>query len=151
MRTPPVWRSRFVGLLIRSDRVGSARSTSTASVTPNASTSSGLAVGSGKCRRVADATPSSLWQPRHWAASKIGYSVLENEIGPATDCCAEMSAATTAAASTHTIYIWLLAPIFLSRAERHARRGPRSPRHRDRRMRGSERRNGVGRHVRFAH
>src|SRR5262245_26740057 len=49
--------------------------------------SSGPALGSGQCSRVAEATPSSTWQPRHCAASKIGYTVRENEMG-AADCCA---------------------------------------------------------------
>src|SRR5262245_1305432 len=79
MRTPPVCRSRLVGFRISSDRDGSVRLTRAASVMPNASISSGLAFGSGKCNRVADATPSSAWHPRHWAASKIGYTVRVNE------------------------------------------------------------------------
>src|SRR4030095_14344240 len=94
---------------------GSARSTRAASVTPNASMSSGLALASGKCSRVADATPSSAWHPRHCAASKIGYTVRENESGGA-DCCAwtlrEVSAphaaATTAAATNNAQPVLLL-------------------------------------------
>src|SRR5437763_8836171 len=154
MRTPPVCRSRLVGLLIRSDFAGSSRSTSTASVTPNASMSSGAAVASGKCSRVADATPSSVWQPRHCAASKIGYSVRENEIGPATACCAaargdvvtpRKTATRTADAQREAR---ALALMLRSGAERDARRGPRAPRDERRRMIGAERRDGVSGHVR---
>ena len=40
---------------------------------PNASIRSGAASGSGKCRRVADATPSGLWQDRQAALSITWY------------------------------------------------------------------------------
>src|SRR5437899_1043346 len=87
MRTPPVCRSRLVGFRISSDRDGSVRLTSAASVMPNASISSGLAFASGKCNRVPDATPSSAWQPRHCAASKIGYTVRVNEMPGVPGAC----------------------------------------------------------------
>src|SRR5262249_48862066 len=147
MRTPPVWRTRLVGLFSRIDRSGSARSTRTASVRPNASMSSRLALGSGKCSRVADATPSSAWQPRHCAASKIGYTVRENEIGPVTACCAEIDATTTANEPATTKDL----PFMLgSRTERHPRRRACHARHQNRRVLLLERHHRFRRHVGFA-
>src|SRR5438445_6767535 len=141
MRTPPVCRSRFVGLLISRDRAGSVRSTSAASVIPNASISSGLAFGSGKCKRVADATPSSEWHPRHCAASKIGYTVLVNEIVAGTWAASRGTMAIAAIEiavmqgtvfrpfPTRRIGSRRSAVMLPSRTERHSWRRPRLPRH----------------------
>ena len=74
--TPPTWRVRLVGLLSSNEREASSRSIKFASVSPNASISSGLADSRGKCSLVPDATPSSLWQLRQFAFWKIGYTVL---------------------------------------------------------------------------
>ena len=69
MRSPPACAMRLVGLFSSSEASGRSRSTSVTSDLPNASTRSGAASGSGKWRRVADATPSELWQERQAAFS----------------------------------------------------------------------------------
>ena len=64
---------RLVGLFSSSELDGSSRFTSAASVRPNASISSALAVSGGKCSRVPDATPSSVWHARQ-------FGLLEHRI-----------------------------------------------------------------------
>src|SRR5580765_1558174 len=166
MRTPPVCRSRLVGFRIRSDRDGSVRLTRAASVMPNASISSGLAFASGKCNRVPDATPSSAWQPRHCAASKIGYTVRVNEMAGVPAACPaartpdtprKPMAPSARSANPHCALLFMLFPrlryalILLPRTQRDPRRRALAPRHDARRMRFAEAGQPFLRHLRLAH
>ncbi|MBM3794928.1 MAG: hypothetical protein FJW31_12860 [Acidobacteria bacterium] len=78
MRSPPAWPRRLVGLVNSSDDSGLSRSTNTTSERPNASTRSGAAPGSGKWRRVGDATPSGLWHERQSAFSSTWNNPAPN-------------------------------------------------------------------------
>jgi hypothetical protein len=76
IRSPPVCGIRAVGFRSKSDPSGFCRSTKTTSEFPKAAILSASASASGKCSRVADATPSVLWQARQLAFSRIGKRVV---------------------------------------------------------------------------
>src|SRR3569833_1585917 len=66
----------MVGFLKSRESSGWSRSTNTTRELPKAAIFSGLASDSGKWRRVAEATPSALWQARQFAFSSTGYKVV---------------------------------------------------------------------------
>src|SRR5215470_11736535 len=83
MRCPPVCGMSAVGFRNRRDCSGFSRLTKSTSDRPKTSTRDKGVSTSGTCIRVADATPSGLWQFRQPAFSIIGYSVLTNVVCPA--------------------------------------------------------------------
>src|SRR5579864_7386133 len=72
MRLVGFFRSRELSGLLRSIRITRDR--------PNASMRSARVSGSGNCRRVAEATPSVLWQLRQLAFSRTGYRPATKEV-----------------------------------------------------------------------
>src|SRR5579859_1916592 len=72
MRLVGFFRSRELSGLSRSIRITRDR--------PNASMRSARVSGSGNCRRVAEATPSVLWQLRQLAFSRTGYRPATKEV-----------------------------------------------------------------------
>src|SRR5262249_19732163 len=74
MRSPPACATRLVGFRNSNDVSGCPLWTTTRKRKPKSAISSADAPSRGNCTRVADATPLSLWQVRHWALSRTGYT-----------------------------------------------------------------------------